>query len=74
LTKYTVYFTKSLSTRVDVEVDDDTDEDEVVDLAYEKLGNEGPPSLCAYCVGFGQPWNQDDGGDWELDGEPEEQK
>lgn len=62
MAKYTVYFTQTASTQVEVEADSFND---AVDAAYNDL----PRGLCAQCSG----WGRDNGpgidlsGDWEAD-------
>lgn len=61
MSSYTFYFTTVMSASVTVEAED---AEEALDLAYEELP---PVGLCAQCTGWGQQWNRDTGGDWELD-------
>lgn len=59
MAEYTIHFTTTVSSSVTVEA---ADEEEAIEKAYEGL----PGSMCAQCSGWGQPWNRDESGEWEV--------
>jgi hypothetical protein len=61
MAKFTVYLTQTVSTSVEVEADD---REEAIEQALQS--DAMPPGLCAYCSGYGRPWNMDMAGDWDV--------
>lgn len=59
--KATVLMLAVTSMSVQVDIPDDTPEDEryaaAVDAAYENA----PPGLCFHCAGYDRPWGRDEG-------------
>lgn len=68
---YTVHLTTTVSTSIEVEAED---RDAAIESAFQS--DQMPSGLCAYCTGYGQKWNLDMAGDWdvdEVDGPPDDE-
>ena len=59
--KYRVHFETVASLSVTVEIPDDTDPDDIHEVAIDTAYNEIPGGICAQCSGWGQDWNFDIG-------------
>lgn len=62
MSKYTLYFTQTMSTSVQIEADS---LDDALDAAYDS--DQMPTGICAQCSGWGQPWSVDTSDSWEFD-------
>lgn len=61
MTTYTVYYSTTASTSIDVEADSPEDAREVADESFEA------PMICAQCSGWGQDYELEIGDDWVQD-------
>ena len=74
MARYTVPFTTWANTSVEIEVPDDvTDPEQIAELAWEQMGEEGGPTLCHQCTGTRNGGGLEIGDEWEparFDGKP----
>lgn len=70
MAKYRVYLDTTISVSMTVEVDDNLDEDAARAQAIEKAFQEGTPSICAQCSGWGRSWSKDEG-EYEVSRNPD---